>query len=93
MNDSRRNNIFKTRCLILESLCYLIVDGGGCANVANIGLVSKRSFETTPLPSSYEVQKLSDLEELDINIKSIYHFRLINIVMRFYEYSRKLFMM
>jgi len=33
-DESQRENIFHTRCLISDKFCSLIVDGGSCANVA-----------------------------------------------------------
>jgi len=45
-DDSQRENIFHTRCLINYKLCSLIIDGGSCTNVA-----STRVAEKLGLPS------------------------------------------
>jgi len=38
-DESQRENIFHTRCLIQNNICSLIVDGGSCANVASTRVV------------------------------------------------------
>ena len=40
-DESQRENIFLTRCLINDKLCSLIVDGGSCTNVASTRVVEK----------------------------------------------------
>ena len=40
LDDTQRENIFHTRCIINGKLCSLIVDGGSCTNVANSRLMS-----------------------------------------------------
>ncbi|XP_028184710.1 uncharacterized protein LOC114371490 [Glycine soja] len=34
LDDNHRENILHTRCVINGNLCYLIIDGGSCTNVA-----------------------------------------------------------
>ena len=53
LNDTRRENIFHTRCTINGKLCSLIVDGGSCTNVVGSRLVSKLNFDTKPHPRPY----------------------------------------
>jgi len=45
-DESQRENIFHTRCLINEKLCSLIVDGGSCTNVASTRVVEKLGLST-----------------------------------------------
>jgi len=53
--ESQRENIFYTRCLINGHTCSLIIDGGSCTNVASSRLVQKLSLETTPHPKLYKL--------------------------------------
>jgi len=45
--ESQRENIFYTRCLINGHTCSFIIDGGTCTNVASSRLVQKLSLDTT----------------------------------------------
>ena len=45
-DESQRENIFHTRCLINDKLCSLIVDGGSCANVESTRVVDKLGLPT-----------------------------------------------
>ena len=45
-DESQRENIFHTRCLIQNNVCSLIVDGGSCANVASARVVDKLGLYT-----------------------------------------------
>jgi len=52
-DESQRENIFHTRCLIQNNICSLIVDEGSCANVASTrvfyaNVASTRSFSCVP---------------------------------------------
>jgi len=65
--ESQRENIFHTRCLINGHTCSLIIDGGSCTNVASSKLVQKLSLETTPHPKPYKLQWLSDNGDLVVD--------------------------
>jgi len=65
--ESQRENIFHTRCLINGHTCSLIIDGGSCTNVASSRLVQKLSLDTTPHPKPYKLQWLNDNGELVVN--------------------------
>ena len=56
LNDTRRENIFHTRCTINGKLCSLIVDGGSCTNVTSYRLVSKLNLDTKPHLRPYKLQ-------------------------------------
>jgi len=45
-DESQRENIFHTRCLINDNLCSLTVDGGSCTNVASTKVVGKLALPT-----------------------------------------------
>jgi len=65
--ESQRENIFHTRCLIKGHTCSFIIDGGSCTNVASSRLVQKLSLETTPHPKPYKLQWLSDNGDLVVD--------------------------
>ena len=51
LDDTQRENIFHTRCLITNKLCSLIIDGGSCTNVASTRVVQKLALPTSLIPS------------------------------------------
>ena len=65
-DDTQRENIFHTRCIINGKLCSLIVDGGSCTNVVSSRLVSKLTLDTKSHPRLYILQWLSEDEEVKI---------------------------
>jgi len=52
----QRENIFHTRCIVSEKVCYLIIDGGSYANVASKTMVDKLKISITPHPNRYTIQ-------------------------------------
>ena len=63
-DNTQRENIFHTRCLVKNATCSLIIDSGSCVNVASTRLVSKLNLPTTPHPRPYKLQWLNDNGEL-----------------------------
>ena len=63
-DESQRENIFHTRCLINDRLCSLIVDGGSCANVAITRVVDKLGLSTISHAKPYKLQWLSEVGEI-----------------------------
>jgi len=55
-DESQRQNIFHTRCLINDKLCSLIMDGESCANVASIRVVDKFGLPTISHAKPYKLQ-------------------------------------
>ena len=55
LDDSQRENIFNTKCIINGKLCYLIVDEGSCTNVASSRLLSKLNLDIKPHPRPYKL--------------------------------------
>jgi len=41
LEETQKENIFHTHCLINNKLCSMIIDGGSCANVASKRVVEK----------------------------------------------------
>ena len=66
-DESQRENIFHTRCLINDKLCSLIVDEGSCANVASTRVVDKLGLPTIPHAKSYKLQWLSEEGRIIVN--------------------------
>ncbi|XP_068476897.1 uncharacterized protein [Phaseolus vulgaris] len=66
-DETQRENIFHTRCLINDKLCYLIVDGGSCANVASTRVVDKLGLPTISHAKPYKLQWLSEVGEIVVN--------------------------
>lgn len=64
--ESQRENIFHTRCLINGKVCMVIIDGGSCTNVASARLVSKLNLATKPHPRPYKLQWLSKDGEVQV---------------------------
>jgi len=58
-DESQRENIFHTRCLINDKLCSLIVDEGSCENVASTRVVDKFGLSTISHTKPYKLQWLS----------------------------------
>ena len=66
MEESQRENIFHTRCLINGKVCMMIIVGGSCTNVASARLVSKLNLVTKPHPRPYKLQWLSEDGEVQV---------------------------
>jgi len=67
LDDTRRENIFHTRCLITNKLCSMIIDGGSCANVASTRVVEKLDLPTISHTKPYKLQWLSAEGEIMVN--------------------------
>jgi len=66
-DESQRENIFHTRCLINENLCSLIVDGGSYTYVARTRVVDKLGLSTISHAKPYKLQWLSEEGEIIVN--------------------------
>ena len=73
-DESQRENIFHTRCLIQNNICSLIVDGGSCANVASTRVVDKLGLPTISHTKPYKLQWLSEVGEIIVNKQVLIHF-------------------
>jgi len=66
-DESQRENIFHTRCLINDKLCSLTVDGGSCANVTSTRLVDKLGLPTISHAKPYKLQCLTEEGKIIVN--------------------------
>ena len=66
-DESQRENIFHTRCLIQNNICSLIVDEGSCTNVASTRVVKKLALPTISHTKPYKLQWLSTKSEIMVN--------------------------
>nr|KYP43506.1 hypothetical protein KK1_035073 [Cajanus cajan] len=56
LDQSQRENLFRTRCKVLENTCSLIVDSGSSCNCCSTRLVDKLALTTIPHPKPYKLQ-------------------------------------
>ena len=66
-DESQRENIFHTRCLINDKLCSLILDKGSCTNVASTKVVEKLGLLTIFHAKLYKLQWLNKEGEIMVN--------------------------
>ena len=48
--ETKRKNIFHTRCKVFENICSLIVDSGSCCNCCSVRMVEKLNLQVVPHP-------------------------------------------
>ena len=77
-DESQRENIFRTRCLINDKLCSLIIDGGSCTNVASTRVVEKLGLSTISHTHPYKLQWLSEEGEILVNKQVLISFSIGN---------------
>uniref|UniRef100_A0A151UG86 CCHC-type domain-containing protein n=1 Tax=Cajanus cajan TaxID=3821 RepID=A0A151UG86_CAJCA len=58
--NSKRENIFHTRCNIADKACSLIVDSGSRCNCCSTRMVENLGLTTTPHPKYYQLHWLND---------------------------------
>ena len=66
-DETQRENIFHTRCLINNKLCSMTIDEGSCANVASIRVVEKLGLPTISHTKPYKLQWLIEEGEIMVN--------------------------
>ena len=54
-DDTQRENIFHTRCLINNKLCSMIIDRDSCANVASTRVMEKFGLPTISHTKPYKL--------------------------------------
>nr|KYP49388.1 hypothetical protein KK1_028826 [Cajanus cajan] len=64
---SQRENIFHTRCKVLNSACSLIVDSGSWCNCCSTMLVEKLGLTTNPHPKPYQLHWLNEDGDLVVD--------------------------
>ncbi|XP_068483847.1 uncharacterized protein [Phaseolus vulgaris] len=65
--ETQRENIFHTRCNVLENICSLIVDGGSCCNCCSTRLIEKLQLQVVPHPQPYNLQWINEDGELRVD--------------------------
>ena len=65
--ETQRENIFHTRCKVLENICSLIVDNGSCCNCCSARMVEKLSLQVVPHPKPYKLQWINEDGELTVD--------------------------
>nr|KYP64330.1 hypothetical protein KK1_018923 [Cajanus cajan] len=60
IDQSQRENIFHTKCKVLENTCSLIVDSGSTSNCCSTILVDKLTLTTKPHPKPYKMQWINE---------------------------------
>ena len=65
--ETQRENIFHTRCKILENICSLIVDSGSSCNCCSTRLVEKLNLQVVLHPKIYKLQWINDDGELIVD--------------------------
>nr|GEU67457.1 RNA-directed DNA polymerase, eukaryota, reverse transcriptase zinc-binding domain protein [Tanacetum cinerariifolium] len=54
-DSSQKNKIFRTKCLVKEKICSIIIDGGSCENLVSKAFVKAFKLPTEPHPSPYQI--------------------------------------
>ena len=65
--ETQRENIFHTRCNVLENICSLIVDSGSSCNCCSARMVEKLKLQVVPHPKPYKLQWLNENGELHVD--------------------------
>ncbi|XP_017416426.2 uncharacterized protein LOC108327205, partial [Vigna angularis] len=60
LEQSQRENLFHTRCKVLENTCSIIVDSGSCCNCCSSRMIEKLGLTTTPHPKPYKLQWIKE---------------------------------
>nr|KYP30929.1 hypothetical protein KK1_049582 [Cajanus cajan] len=60
LDQSQRENLFHTRCKVLDNTCSLIVDSGSSCNYCSTRLVNKLALTTLPHPKPYKLQWINE---------------------------------
>jgi len=66
-DESQRENIFHTRCLINDKLCSLIVDGGSFTNMSRTRVMDKLGLPIISHTKPYKLKWLSEVGEIIVN--------------------------
>ncbi|KAL4280180.1 hypothetical protein GQ457_03G020830 [Hibiscus cannabinus] len=65
-SEQQHENIFHTRCHVNGKVCFVIIDGGSCTNVASNLMIEKLGLPTTKHPQPYKLQWLNDGGEIKV---------------------------
>ncbi|KOM34637.1 hypothetical protein LR48_Vigan02g078700 [Vigna angularis] len=67
LEQSQRENLFRTRCKIFENTCSLIVDSGSSYNCCSSRVVNKLALPTLSHPKPYRLHWITEDEETVVN--------------------------
>ncbi|XP_068477273.1 uncharacterized protein [Phaseolus vulgaris] len=65
--ETQRENIFHTRCKVLENICSLIVDNDFCCNCCSARMVEKLNLQLVSHPKPYKLQWINEDGELTVD--------------------------
>ena len=55
-DETQRENVFHTMCMVIGKICSLIINGGSCTNVASQRLIENLALKTSPHHRPYKLQ-------------------------------------
>nr|KYP48893.1 hypothetical protein KK1_029378 [Cajanus cajan] len=67
LDQSQRENLFLTRCKVLDNTCSLIVDSGSSCNCCSTRLDNKLALNTIPHPKPYKLQWINEEGGIVVN--------------------------
>ena len=70
----QRLNIFHTRCVVDDKSCFVIIDGGSCANLASMCVVEKLGLPMTKHPEPYTLQWMNECGMVKVKSKVLVSF-------------------
>ena len=76
--EEQRENLFQARCLIGGKVCSLIIDSGSCTNIVSDLVVRKLNLLTTPHPTPFKLQWVSNCGEMNVNKQVTVPFKIKN---------------
>ncbi|XP_059295621.1 uncharacterized protein LOC132048956 [Lycium ferocissimum] len=72
--SNQRENLFHSRCKIVDKVCSLIINGGSCTNAVSQFLVEHIKFCTRKHPSLYKLQWFNECGEMRVTKQGIIRF-------------------
>ncbi|XP_071914045.1 uncharacterized protein [Coffea arabica] len=73
-DDLQRENIFYSRCHVMDKLCSLVIDPGSCTNVASALMVERLTLPTSDHPRPYKLQWLNNSGEVRVHKQVLINF-------------------
>nr|KYP32827.1 hypothetical protein KK1_046394 [Cajanus cajan] len=67
LDQSQRENLFHTRCKVLENTCSLIVNSGSSCTCCSTRLLDKLALTTIPHPKPYKLQWINEEGGIVVN--------------------------
>ena len=76
LDETQRNNIFFTCCLVKQRVCDIIIDNGSCANVLSTTLIDEWKWLMTNHPRPYKLNWLSEDNGIKVKIQALITFKI-----------------